>query len=359
METIPTRWLFILLLVTAVAGLGGCALAAVDPSDVLLLVSTEAPPGQGDQSSILVSLATSGERGDLPKLLRKRPDLASALATAVAPQVESQARGFAGIHVAASFKIVGSATEGPEVWLFAHESLATFSVGGGRLIEEGGMSAPVRIRLSVDSLQPIAIDEPLDGSAYGPSIGKMMPEWASERAAAIQWDGEALRAAAGRWAQRKGRLAELISLSKPAHSDPHSHEPNVYSLDAIQPDIHGFEVGEVTLSKSDSTPNLDALEKVSSSPDGRFDCYVSLNGWNGVVVHDSRFERWLGVTGPGLGILIDDIAWVGDSLVFDKVDVGFSEPRPAQMTIIHVELDLSGPAIERVVPFGPHTGNWH
>ena len=111
-----------------------------------------------------------------------------------------QPRGFIDGYLVASFHLVGARRSGDELSLFAHESLATYQAAKGTAAMQSASSMPVRIRLDAASLKPVAIDEPLDGDSYAPSIAAMMPEWASERAQWLEFDEPAMQAAADRWA---------------------------------------------------------------------------------------------------------------------------------------------------------------
>jgi hypothetical protein len=76
------------------------------------------------------------------------------------------------------------------------------------------------------------------------------------------------------------------------------------------------------------------------------------------VVSDTGTGSLVHVDSPGIGTgVIDRFAWRGHTLVFDIEDVGFSEPRPKEMTAAHVEVDLDRGVIERVVPVGPYSFN--
>lgn len=78
-------------------------------------------------------------------------------------------------------------------------------------------------------------------------------------------------------------------------------------------------------------------------------------------MHDAQRGRWLAIDGPGVALMTTTdagYAWAGTTLVFDIVDVGFSEPRPKVMTMARIEIDCAAARISRVVPFGPFTGNW-
>jgi hypothetical protein len=221
---------------------------------------------------------------------------------------------------------------------------------------------PVRIVLSVDPLRVESIDEPEDGGGYGSSLARLMPAWAVNRLDQpdTDWDTQAVRDTAGAWAKRNGLLAQLISVQRPQHADPHHHVPDVYDLGVIRPSVSGFSVRTVQLSHAPRHPNISDFEREFASRDGRYIYYYPISGyWPGVVIHDLKAHRWLHVAGPGLDLdERQNFDWVGNTLVFDAVDVGFSRPRPRPMTMIHVEIDLEKPAIERVVPIGPYTGNW-
>jgi hypothetical protein len=277
-------------------------------------------------------------------------------AASLPPLVQSDTWKEFGGRSVASFQVIGSSSVDEEVWLFAHESLATFYIAGGRLIESGGMSVPVRVRLDAGDLRPLSIDMPSDGSEYAPSLKRLMPNWAVERLFEVERDAQALRDAAGLWAKRSGLLPGLVAVAPPDHADPHNHQPDVYTLPAIPPDIHGFTVNIVERPRS--TTDRD-LEWISKSRDGRFECFFNLGSGAVLVIHDRHSSRRLQVAGPGLDVTIENVQWVGDTIVFDKVDVGFGEPRPEQMTMVHVEINLEELSVVRVVPFGPYTSNSH
>lgn len=326
--------------------------------------STTAAAESGKSDEVLISLAGDGQLGDLAAVSAKHPDLAATLAESLASFVANDTglRASDDWRAVANFRVFGAAVHDGEVWLFAHEFADTFSFTGGRLIEEGGMSAPIRIRLSSDSLACLSIDEPEDGEGYGESIDRMMPAWAAQRAAGSSYatDVHAVRDAAGRWAKPLVARNNLITLPRPAHADPHHHQPDVYGLPGLSAAVSGIRVRVIPVPRSsDETPGIDDLEKASTSPDGRFECFFPLTGWEGLVVRDNRTGQWMHVDGPRLDLTIDHIAWAGSTLLFDKVDVGYSEPRPEIMTSIHVEVDLSKRTVQRVVPLGPYTANWH
>lgn len=150
----------IAVLIIAAVILAGGAYAL----DMLASSSTEdehpkfSPPNsRADETTIthtpdvLVSFAQNGERGQLAELLNQKPNLASKLSASLAPLVQSNSWKGPGRHTVASFQVIGASITDKELWLFAHESQATFYIAGGRLIESGGMSVPVRVRLSAGS----------------------------------------------------------------------------------------------------------------------------------------------------------------------------------------------------------------
>jgi len=147
-----------------------------------------------------VAVSSEGATGDLPAVTEAHPGLIDSLPGALSALVESQADGLIEGYLVASFKLVGASRSGDEVWLFAHESLATYQADDGKAVMQSASSMPVRIRLDASSLKPVAIDEPSDGDSYAPSIAAMMPEWASERAESLGFDEPAMQAAADRWA---------------------------------------------------------------------------------------------------------------------------------------------------------------
>lgn len=314
-------------------------------------------PGTSDRADVFVAFAADGERGDLPGLLTRRPDLGTRLATDLVPLLEAEVEtwddGLPDPYTAASYRIIGAGTDGDEIHLYAHESVECFAFDGGRLMDDFTASyGPVRIRLS-PSLLPLAIDWPQGmGGDYLSSCEELLPKWALGPALLQNPDKQTLRRAAGRWVARTGRLPELRRLPRPGHADPHGHSPDVYTLGALPDEVHGLSVAEAR------PPTVRANDKLASSPDGRFACYMPDD--EVLFVHDARLDRWLRIEGPGIynADLADNFSWAGDVLVFDIVDVGFSMPRPMKMSKAHVEVDLGSARIARVVPLGPHTGNW-
>lgn len=186
----PTRYAFMvsLAMLLAMGGLGGCGGRAQEVS------------GPPPEPTVLVAVSTDGATGDLPAITEAHPDLIDSLPGALSPLVESQRRGLVDGHLVASFRLVGARSSGDELWVYAHESLATYRADEGKATMQSASSMPVRIRLDAASLKPVAIDEPLDGDSYAPSIAAMMPEWASERAESLGFDESAMQAAAQRWA---------------------------------------------------------------------------------------------------------------------------------------------------------------
>ena len=152
------------------------------------------------EPAVLVAVSTDEATGDLPAITEAHPDLIDSLPGALSSLVDSQPRGFVDGYLVASFHLVGASTSGDELWLYAHESLATYQADKGKAAMQSASSMPVRIRLDAASLKPVAIDEPLDGDSYAPSIAAMMPAWASERAESLDFDEPAMQAAADRWA---------------------------------------------------------------------------------------------------------------------------------------------------------------
>ena len=315
----------------------------------------------GHSAIVRVTLAQDGALGNLSEVLAKRSDFASSLASSLAsPVIRGQDNGD-GLLVVASFRVVGSTARGKELHLFAHELREGFDFRGGRLTEWGGMSAPVRIRLSGSTLACLGIDLPEDGEGFGSSLDRMMPQWAANRALSDPTAAEvqAVRDVAGVWARPMIARTPLVQLPRPTWTDPHRHVPDIYGLGALPQAVTGISVRVVPPPRStDDTPGLGDLERESISPDKRYECFSPLTAWNGLVVHDKRTGQWMHVDGPGLDITIDRIAWASGMLCFDKVDVGFSEPRPKATTGVHVEIDLAKHTVDRVVPIGPYTANW-
>lgn len=225
-------------------------------------------------------------------------------------------------------------------------------------------SGPVRIRLSSD-LHTLGLDE----SEFDEDAARLMPGWALARADRIEGDWQELQEAAGRWAG--GGLPRLVRLPSPDYANPLHDQAHIYTSgpadDANRPDPAGiYEMGAIPdrvagfrIAGIPPMRGADA-EELMDSPDGRFNCYWPLTGRHGLCVQDHLRQIWFAVDGPGLP---DEVpgwtaAWAGHTLVFDLVDVGFSEPRPKVMSKTHVEVDLAARKVTRVVPFGPYTGNW-
>ena len=136
------------------------------------------------EPTVLVGLATDAGAGDLPAVLEEHPDLAGSLPAG---------------HLVASFRVVGAVRSGTELWLYAHESVATYSAEHGTARIQSARSVPVRILLDAASLEPLGIDEPLDGASMGPSLAAIMPKWARDRALPLEFDEERMQDAADRW----------------------------------------------------------------------------------------------------------------------------------------------------------------
>lgn len=151
------------------------------------------------EPTVLVSLATDAGAGDLPAILEERPELASALPEHLASLVESQSAGFLAGHLVASFRVVGAARSGTELRFYAHESVATYAGENGTAGIQSARAMPVRIRLDAASLEPLGIDEPLDGASMEPSLAAIMPKWARDRALPLEFDQERMQDAADRW----------------------------------------------------------------------------------------------------------------------------------------------------------------
>ena len=151
------------------------------------------------EPTVLVGLATDAGAGDLPAVLEEHPDLAGSLPEDLASLVESQSTGFLAGHLVASFRVVGAVRSGTELWLYAHESVATYSAEHGTARIQSARSVPVRILLDAASLEPLGIDEPLDGASMGPSLAAIMPKWARDRALPLEFDEERMQDAADRW----------------------------------------------------------------------------------------------------------------------------------------------------------------
>ena len=317
---------------------------------------TQTYPGTTRSADVFVAFATDGKRGTLPLLLKRHPGFGTALAKELAPlaETESDPTGdLRGEHLIASFKVVGGATGAHGVQLFALETAEMFVFAGGRLFE-GDMagSFPVRIRLS-PRLVPLAIDEASDEN--GAALPGVMPGWALSRTNGVEADWLFLEAEAGRWPVRAKLMPRLLHLPAPGHPDPVKDDPaDIYSFGVLPNDMNGFSVRQCP---KPSSENL--IDKMSSSPDGRFVRYLDGLPTNELVVDDVQRGRWLVINGPGFASEVPEaqFAWTGSTLVFDVVDVGFSEPRPKVMTKTHVEIDLAAARVTRVVPFGPYTGN--
>jgi hypothetical protein len=313
-----------------------------------------------------VAFSTNGQRGNLPALLAAHPDLGMTLAEELRPLLTRAAELERDQHVVGSYRVVAAATDSHGVDLYAQCTYEVYTFAGGRLSDGSGTaySGPVRIRLS-RSLHAVAIDETWDDS----DAARLMPGWALTRIDHIDGDWLELQETAGRWAADK--LPTLVQLPKPDHANPlrdqariYSNGPlddtnrpdpaNLYAMGAIPSSINGFAVRQT------AAPKAGIMEKLMASPDGRFTCYISLDDRYGLHIHDVLKHVWLAVAGPSLAqnVVTWTAAWAGDTLVFDIVDVGFSQPRPPVLTKVHVEIDLPARRVTRVVPFGPYAGNW-
>jgi hypothetical protein len=315
--------------------------------------SSESTSSDGRAVVVMVALAEDGERGDLPALLQQSKDLARGLSSSLATLVQPFWEGDEESQMAVlSYVVVGAAQEDGEVWLFARKDFMTYAVSGGRLVEVSGDAAPVRIRTSGD-FKVIAVDEPSDADMDEESLTDYMPSWALVR---TQYDGDlqALEDGAWRWAKGTGRLPELVLQTRPDHEDPHSHSPGVYTLGVLPAAVNGFIIESTNPPELvEGEPDPEDYEQVTSSPDSRFVCYLG----DGILLHDVQSNTWLQLDGPNLYGQGQEYSWVGDVLVFDVFDMGFSEPTPERMTGIHVEVNLDTIQVERVVPIGSYTLN--
>lgn len=328
----------------------------------------------GDRDvDITVAFANNGRRGTLPDLLATHPALGESLAKQLPPLLAANAAPRPDQFVVGTYRIVAAARTKAGIDIYAQSTYGVFAFAGGRLFEggcSGGFSGPVRIRLTRD-LQAVAIDEP---DAFDDDDGSsIMPSWVATRINGMGDDRDdeiGLQKMAGRVVA--SRLPRLVHLPAPDHANPLRDQthvyangplddanspdpPDLYAMGAIPDPANGFAVRVVGAPQAAANP-----ERLMSSPDRRFVCYLSLDGPHGLYVHDVLKHAWLAIDGPSLLDEADTwtAAWAGDTLVFDIVDVGFSEPRPPVLTKTHVEVDLSARRVTRVVPFGPYTGNW-
>lgn len=351
----------LVLLVVAI-GIGalmpGCSIGADDATPAFVPGITSHFTGKRSDTFVLV--AKNGERGYLPALLASRPGLASELAEELLPKgVDS------GYRHEAAFLVAGAERTQTAIYLYVLEGEDVFRVLGGRLILDNAWWVPVRVRLSETTLRVQGVDEPFD-SDYS-ELRRIMPEWAVRRLGNLSPPtrlSRVLQKTAWRWAVRNDLLAHLVSLPRPDHVDPHHHVQDIYGLRAIPQRENGFSVrvaGAPPWNKSPYEPPEDRFgnfEQESTSPDGRFLLYESLGGPSRIVVHDLELSRWVDIRGPNIDLVLH-FSWVGRTLVFDKDDLGLGWDaglKPA--TIVHVEVDLEKPAVDRVVPIGPYTGNW-
>jgi hypothetical protein len=316
-------------------------------------VSNQATSADGRSEIFMVSLTLDGERGDLPSLMSQNGQLAEAISSGLASTVQLFWEGDAESQLAvASYVIIGATLEEGQISLYARKDVMTYAVLGGRLAEVGGDAAPVRIRAGLD-FKVTGVDEPSDAELDEGSLADYMPSWALDRTE-FDSDLHTLDDAAWKWAKDGGRMPALVAQTRPDYEDPHDHSPDIYSLSEIPASATGFTIKQVdTPELVGGEPNPEDYELVATSEDSRFVCYLT----GGLLFHDIQTDKWYGLDGPNMYGLEQDYAWVGHVLVFDLVDMGFTQADIEQMSRIHVEVDLDTMQVLRVVPIGPYTLN--
>jgi hypothetical protein len=320
--------------------------------------SVSVPAGQRYQGVVLGPVTVPwAPKDQAVRLFAENPDLIRALETSVPASLAGDADGGRLIVV---IRVVGAKRFNERIDVYANVWAQWWSIDRHQLVSEGGSlgEAAIHFRREGARLRLTGIERPSDGAGYAPSLRKIMPAWAIERARlddrAQRPMEDSLWRCALEWAAKQAPPNLFAEQPRPDTGDAHSHNPPSERFKMLD-----LRYVPMRISRA-KRPAASDIEHGAASADGRFRIEYSLTGGVGTLLSDAKTGAWYALDAPGdsdvrvTGSVSFDPAWRGHTLFIDYSTVAGAPYRP---TVTHYEIDCDAMSVRRAVPMGPLSMN--